>query len=34
MERKNEGFEEIIPKEYWSFKEKVFNKKVFEKLPE
>jgi len=24
MKRENEGFEEIVPKEYWSFKEKVF----------
>jgi len=26
-------FEEVVPKEYWGFRETVFNKKMFDQLP-
>ena len=26
-------FEDVVPEKYWEFKEKVFNKKAFNKLP-
>ena len=32
-DKKSEEFEEVVLQEYWEFKEVVFDKKVFDKLP-
>jgi len=33
VESEEKSFEETVPKEYWKFRESVFNKKSFDQLP-